>query len=45
MIISVIRVIVNQKVTLIASCGSLDSTVSDSESDDDAFFRPPVGSS
>ena len=45
MIISAIRVIVNLKVTQIATCGLLASTVSDSESDDDAFFGPPVGSS
>ena len=45
MIIIAIRVIVNLKVTQIASCGSLASTVSDRESDDDAFFIPPVGSS
>ena len=31
--------IVNLKVTL-ATCGSLASTVSDSENDDDAFFGP-----
>ncbi len=37
MIKSAIRVIVNLKVTL-ATCGSLASTVSDSESDDDAFL-------
>ena len=37
MIISAIRVIVNLKVTQIATCGSLASTVSDSESDDDVF--------
>ena len=36
MIISAIRVIVNLKVTRIATRGSLASTVSDSESDDDA---------
>ena len=38
--------IVNLKVNLVA-CGSLASTVSDSESDNvnDAFFGPPVGSS
>ena len=30
--------IVNLKVTQIATCGSLASTVSDSESDDDVFF-------
>ena len=34
---SEIRVIVNLKVTL-ATCGSLASTVSDSENDDEAFF-------
>ena len=34
---SAIRVIVNLKVTL-ATCGSLASTVSDSENNDDAFF-------
>ena len=39
MIKSAIRVIVNLKVTL-ATCGSLASTVSDSENDDDAFFGP-----
>ena len=44
MIISAIRVIVNLKVTQIATRGSLASTVSDSESDDDAFLGP-VGSS
>ena len=44
MIISAIRVIVNLKVTRIATRGSLASTVSDSESDDDAFLGP-VGSS
>ena len=44
MIISAIRVIVNLKVTQIATRGSLASTVSDSESDDDGFFEP-VGSS
>ena len=31
--------IVNMKVTL-ATCGSLASTVSDSENDDEAFFGP-----
>ena len=36
---SAIRVIVNLKVTL-ATCGSLASTVSDSENNDDAFFGP-----
>ena len=36
---SAIRVIVNLKVT-IAMCGSLASTVSDSENDDDAFLGP-----
>ena len=36
---SAIRVIVNLKVTL-ATCGSLASTVSASENDDDAFFGP-----
>ena len=40
MIISAIRVIVNLKVTQIATRGSLASTVSDSESDDDAFLGP-----
>ena len=41
-----IRVIVNLKVNQVA-CGSLASTVSDSESDNvnDAFYGPPVGSS
>ena len=44
MLIIAIRVIVNNlKVTQIATCGSLASRASDSESDDDAFFRPPVG--
>ena len=38
MIIIAIRVIVNLKVTQIATCGSLASTLSDSESDDDAVF-------
>ena len=38
MIISAILVIVNLKVTQVATCGSLASTVSDSESDDDAFL-------
>ena len=41
MIISAIRVIVNVQVTPIETCGSLASTVSDSESDDDAFLGPP----
>ncbi len=36
---SAIRVIVNLKVTL-AMCGSLASTVSDRENDDDAFVGP-----
>ena len=48
MIISAIRVIVNLKVNQVqVACGSLASTVSDSESDNvnDAFFGPPVGSS
>ena len=36
---SAIRVIVSLEVTL-AVCGSLASTVSDSENDDDAFVRP-----
>ena len=36
---SAIRVIVNLKVTL-ATCGSLASTVSESENYDDAFFGP-----
>ena len=31
---------INLKVTQIATCGLLASTVSDSESDDDAFFGP-----
>ena len=39
MIKSAIRVIVSLKVTL-AMCGSLASTVSDSENDDDAFVGP-----
>ena len=39
-----IRVIVNLKVNQVA-CGSLSSTVSDSESDNDTFFGMPVGSS
>ena len=39
-IISAIRVIVNLKVTQIATCGSLASTVSDNASDDDVFFGP-----
>ena len=43
-IISAIRAIVNLKVTQIATRGSLASTVSDSESDDDAFLGQ-VGSS
>ena len=43
--ISAIRVIVTLKVTQIATRGSLASTVSDSGSDDDAFFGTPVGSS
>ena len=38
MIISAILVIVNLKVTQVATCGSLASRVSDSESDDDAFL-------
>ncbi len=38
MIIIAIRVIVNLKVTQIATCCSLASTESDSESDDDAFL-------
>ena len=38
MIISAIRVIVNLNAAHIATCGSLASTVSDSESDDDAFL-------
>ena len=42
---SAIRVIVNLKVTLV-TCGSLASTVSDSENNDDAFLDPsPFGSS
>ena len=45
MIISAIRVLVNLKVNQVATCGSLASTVTDSESDDDASFGPPVGSS
>ena len=45
MIISAIRVIVNLKVNHVATCGSLASTVTDSESDDDAFIGTPVGSS
>ena len=36
---SAIRVIVSLKVTL-AMCGSLASTVSDSENDDDVFVGP-----
>ena len=38
MIISAIRVIVNLNAAHIVTCGSLASTVSDSESDDDAFL-------
>ncbi len=38
---SAIRVIVNLKVNL-ATCGSLASTVSDSENNDDAFLGPIV---
>ena len=42
---SAIRVIDNLKVTL-ATCGSLASTVSESENNDNAFLDPsPVGSS
>ena len=41
---SATRVIVSLKVTLqvllLVMCGSLASTVSDSENDDDAFVRP-----
>ena len=44
-ILSANRVIVILKVTQIATCGSLASTVSDRKSDDDAFFGPPLGSS
>ena len=41
MINSGTRVIVSLKVTLLlVMCGSLASTVSDSENDDDAFVRP-----
>ena len=40
---SAIRVIVNLKVTL-ATCGSLASTVSDSENDDDASFFGHIAS-
>ena len=40
MITSAIRAIVNLKVNQVATCDSLASTVSDSESEDDAFFGP-----
>ena len=44
MIIAAVGVIVNLKVTQVATCGSLASAASDSESDDDACLGPPVGS-